>query len=222
VIPCLLLASAIASIAVPAGAQGPASERAVTIYRNPMSSRADLRELQKTQGRRCARRRDDGRAAIVVGRRTDECTFRTPVVGKDIDLSATVNLSKSTPRKLRRRIELGIGVRVGDDDAYELEVLPFHRRIVFSRTIDGDRQVLLREDESFVRGPGKTNRLTLRVFGSGVLAEVNGRQVSNMEDVRANAVRGRDTTLTIGSTRTANKARGLFDSVKVRVPDPNG
>ena len=75
----------------------------VGIYRNGMETTAQRSQLIKLAGASCARGGSDGALRIAIGKATDACSYRTPVLGRDLEISATERLLSGTPEALQRR-----------------------------------------------------------------------------------------------------------------------
>src|SRR4051794_19553725 len=94
------IATAVACLAT-AGAAS--AVKAVAIYANNMGSTAKRAQVVKIAGSNCDRGGSSVALRVNVGRRTDECTYRTPVVGRDVEIFATERLLSGTPRAIRKR-----------------------------------------------------------------------------------------------------------------------
>src|SRR5687767_42470 len=96
-----------------AAAAATALAAAVPIYSNDMSSTAERRDLIKVHGRNCDRGGSEVALRVKVGRGTADCSYRTPVIGRDLEIFSTERLLSGTPAAVRRRIYLGVGLRTG-------------------------------------------------------------------------------------------------------------
>ena len=90
-----LLATALAFLALATSA----GAALIGIYRNPMETSGQRAEAVKLSGERCARGGSDHAFRIAVGKRTKECSYRTPVIGRDLEISATMRLLSETPKR---------------------------------------------------------------------------------------------------------------------------
>ena len=224
----LALAAALA-VALPVGAQDEApapstqlrDETWLTLVTNTFADRDD--ELADWRGERCAERVSRSRFRTRVGKGTRSCSWRTVVLGRDLEVAATVAASSTTPRSIARRTSLGVVARGSDGSELRFSVIPKRRRWILSR-VDSERQttetVLGAGRNSKVRGTGKRTRIRLRVRGNQVSAEVRGEVVVALSDEKVGSLDGRTTGIGVFSDRIANRARGIFDSITIQVPDP--
>ena len=79
----------------------------IGIYRNGMETTAQRAQLVKLAGASCARGGSDGALRIAIGKATDACSYRTPVLGRDLEIAATERLLSGTPKALQRKAYLG-------------------------------------------------------------------------------------------------------------------
>src|SRR6478736_2052958 len=78
----------------------------IGIYRNGMESLAQRSQMVKLSGKTCARAGVGGAMRITVGKATSSCAYRTPVLGRDLELAATERLLSGTPVALQRKAYL--------------------------------------------------------------------------------------------------------------------
>jgi hypothetical protein len=203
----------------------------IGIYRNPMESKAQLGQVVKLAGRSCGRA-DAGHALrVTVGKRTEECSYRTPVFGRDLEIAATARLLGSTPKSLQKSTFVALSLRAGGGARYQLAVYPVQRKAQVRKVrSDGSVEYLdIEKDLSTVRGLDKANELRLRAFNvtegaekgdCRILAFVGGQRVSNVVDEAAGDLSGRASGFSVGSAKVAQGAQASFDDVVVRVPSP--
>ncbi len=203
----------------------------VGVYRNPMESKGQLAQVVKLSGRSCARGSSGHALRVVVGKRTKECSYRTPVIGRDLEIAATERLLSGTPKALRKSTFLALNLRSGGGARYQLAVFPLQRKAQL-RKIGPDGTILyldIEKDVAQVRGIDKANELRLRAFnvteGSEkgncrLLAYIGGKLVSNVVDEGAGDLSGRASGFSVGSAKVVKGAQASFDDVVVRVPGP--
>lgn len=204
----------------------------IGLYRNGMETDAQRGQIGKLSGERCGRGGSDHAFRITVGKGTGECAYRTPVVGRDLEILATERLFSSTPKAVKRKAFLAVNLRTGDAGAgYQLAVFPLQRKAQVRRIL-GDGQVEYLHIErgvSTVKGTDEANELRLRAFNvtSGpdrgkcrVVAFVGGQQVADVLDPAAGELQGRGSGFSIGAVGNAKGAVGSVDDVVVRVPNP--
>jgi hypothetical protein len=223
----MLLAVAMASMALVTSA----GAALVGVYRNPMESSGQRAEAVKLSGERCQGGGSDHAFRIVVGKRTRECSYRTPVIGRDLEISATMRLLEKTPRKVRKKAFLGLTLRSGGGAHYQLAVFPLQRKAQLRKTLsDGSVEFLdVEKDVRAVKGVKMANKLRLRAFnvttgpekGScRILGYVGKRLVADFTDRAAGDLSGRASGFVVGATKNAKGAVASVDDVVVRVPNP--
>lgn len=218
----IALAAAAALLALAGGALA-----AVTIYRNGFPGPVRMSEMRKvSEGGSCGRSNAGKTMSVRLGRRTLACSYRTPAIGKDLEIAVTGELSRKTPAALRRRVALAVAVRSGVRSDYTLTVYPGRRRWVLSRAArpaageDVTRTTLGAGREDFIRGSGRRNRLRIRAFGDTITAWVNEKIVARYTDPNTRPLTGRQATVSLLADRAARGGVARFDSVTVLVPDP--
>jgi hypothetical protein len=216
-----VLAVAATAIAAPVG-----------IYRNGMGTEAARGELRKLSGQSCAHGGSEEALRIKVGKRTNECAFRTPVIGRDLEISATSRLLSGTPKALRRKAFLAVNLRAGEQGAhYQLAIFPLQRKAQLRKTLgDGRTRYLeIAKGVRAVKGVNQANDLRLRAFNvtSGpdkgscrILAYVGRQLVADVTDEAAGDLQGRAVAVSVGAAKGANGLVGSVDDVVIRVPNP--
>jgi len=217
------LAVFLASLAVVSGA----GAAMIGIYRNGMETTAQRAQLVKLSGRNCARGGIDDALRVVIGKRARECAYRTPVVGRDLEIAATERLLSGTPKKLQRKVFLSVVLRAGGGARYQLAVFPVQRKVQLRKVLgDGTiRYLAIVKNESAVRGINRANKLRLSAVNVDpgqcrLLASVGGKRVVDFIDARAGELSGRASGFSVGSAKGATGAVASFDDVVVRVPSP--
>src|SRR5215470_2351975 len=94
----------------------------IGIYRNSMASLAQRKQMVKLSGRSCDRAGVGGAMRVVIGKKTSACSYRTPVLGRDLEIAATERLLSGTPTSLQRKAFLGLELRAGGGAKYALLV----------------------------------------------------------------------------------------------------
>jgi hypothetical protein len=223
----MLLAAAMACLALSTSA----GAALVGIYRNPMETSGQRGEAVKLSGERCSRGGSDHALRVVVGKRTKECSYRTPVIGRDLEISATMRLLSKTPKKLRKKAFLGLTLRSGDGAHYQLTVFPMQRKTQLRKTLpDGSVKFLrIEKDVRSAKGIDGPNELRLRAFnittgpdkGScRILGYVGKVQVADFTDRAAGDLPGRASGFVVGATKNAKGAAASIDDLVVRAPNP--
>jgi len=199
----------------------------IGIYRNGMETTAQRSQLVKLSGRSCMRGGANGTLRIAIGRRTKECSYRTPVIGRDLEIAATERLLSGTPRGLQRKVFLAVELRAGGGAKYQLAVYPLQRKVQLRKVQDdGTIQYLaIVKNESAVKGIDQANKLRLgAINGAGgecrLLASVGGKPVADVVDTAAGDLSGRASGFSVGAASGATGTVASVDDVVVRVPSP--
>jgi hypothetical protein len=199
----------------------------IGIYRNGMETTSQRSQLVKLSGRDCARAGAGDALRITIGRRTKECAYRTPVIGRDLEIAATERLLSGTPKSLRNKAFLGVQLRAGAGARYQLAVYPLQRKVQL-RKISGDgsvRYLAIVKNERAVRGIDRANKLRLSAINEGpgearLLASLGRKRVAEFLDTTAGEIGGRASGFSVGSAKGANGVVASVDDVVVRVPSP--
>lgn len=203
----------------------------IGIYRNGMESEAQRAQIVKLSGERCGRGGSDHAVKVVVGKGTGECAYRTPVIGRDLEVAAVGRLLDGTPKPVQRKAFLAVNLRTGGAGAgYQLAVFPLQGKAQLRKLLsDGRIEYLHVEKGVRAKGLNRANELRLRAFNitSGpekgscrILAYVGGRLVADVTDPAAGELEGRASGFSLGAVGNAKGAVGSFDDVVVRVPTP--
>lgn len=198
----------------------------VVVYKNPFSKRSDFKQIVKLKG---AAGKDCGKSwkgkkalGFTVDRGPEQCTLQTPVEGDKkrpdhtIQVEAKV-IKRKTDRKVRDSAFVGVALRANQRSNYELRVNPKQRRWQLLKSGD----VVERGREKGIEGLDRKNRLRLDAAESTLTARVNGIKLAVFKDREPAEVSGRKAALTYGNGKRSRKdVEGIFDKVKVLVPDP--
>jgi hypothetical protein len=202
----------------------------IGIYRNGMETTAQRAQLVKLAGGSCARGGSEGALRIAIGKGTDACSYRTPVLGRDLEISATERLLSGTPPAAQHKAYLALELRAGGGAKYQLLVFPLQRKAQLLKvTGAGTEYLAIEKDVKTVMGVNKANALRLRAINAGsgpergqakLFAYVGGTLVAEATDEGAGELSGRATSVAIGAAKSANGVVGSVDDVVVRVPSP--
>jgi hypothetical protein len=222
-----ILLVALAAVLLAAVAAGAAM---VGIYRNDMTTTARRGELIKLSGRSCTRGGSTAALRIAVGKRTPECSYRTPVLGRDLEIAATERLLSGTPKSVQQKAFLGLELRAGGGAKYQMLVFPLQRKIQLIKIAAGGAEYLaVDRDEKAVMGINKANQLRLRAINvtsgpekgqSHLFAYVGGVLVAEANDETAGDLTGRASAVSVGATKNADGVIASVDDVVLRVPGP--
>lgn len=205
----------------------------IGIYRNPMENKGQLAQIFKLSGERCARAGSEGAFGITIGKATKECSYRTPVLGRDLEIGATMRLlsKPQVAKSVQRSMYLALDLRAGGGARYQLAVYPLQDKAQIRKVrADGTIEYLdIEKEVAGVVGAEKPNQLRLRAFNitSGeekgtcqLLAYVGGQLVAEANDPGAGELTGRASGFSLGSAKVAKGAGATVDDVVVRVPSP--
>jgi hypothetical protein len=202
----------------------------IGIYRNGMESLAQRSQLVKLSGKTCARAGVSGAMRITIGKATSSCSYRTPVLGRDLEIAATERLLSGTPTALQRKAYLGLMLRAGGGAKYALLVFPRQKKAQLIKvTSEGTKYLAIAKNEKAVVGINEANKLRLRAVnvtsgpekGQGRLfAYVGNKLVGEAKDAAAGDLSGRASAVVVGTIKNGNGVVASVDDVVVRVPSP--
>lgn len=208
-----------------------ASAALIGIYRNSMESDGQRAQVAKLSGERCARGGSSTAFRIVVGKQTKECSYRTPVFGRDLEIAATGRLSSETPKPVQHGAYLSLDLRSGGGARYQLAAYPLQDKTQVRKILaDGSIEYLdIEKEVPGVGGVDRATELRLRAFNvtegdekgnCHILAFIGGKLISDVTDEGAGDLSGRASGFSVGSAKVAKGAQASFDNVVVRVPGP--
>jgi hypothetical protein len=202
----------------------------IGIYRNGMESLAQRSQLVKLSGKSCARAGAGGAMRITVGKATSSCSFRTPVLGRDLEIAATERLLSGTPTALQRKAYLGLMLRAGGGSKYALLVFPRQKKAQLIKvTGEGTKYLAIAKNEKAVVGINEANKLRLRAVNvtngpekgqARLFAYVGNKLVGEAKDDGAGDLSGRASAVVVGTIKNGNGIVASVDDVVVRVPSP--
>lgn len=223
-------AAFLAALAVGLLACAVAGAAMIGIYRNSMETLAQRSQLVKLSGANCARAGANGAMRITLGKKTAACSFRTPVLGRDLEIAATERLLSGTPENLQRKAFLGLELRAGAGAKYQLLVFPRQKKAQLVKvTSEGAKYLAIAKNEKAVMGINEANVLQLRAvnISSGpekghaqLFAYVGKTLVGEATDAGAGELTGRNSAVIVGTVKNGNGVVASVDDVVVRVPSP--
>jgi hypothetical protein len=227
-----LTAGALAAVAATLAVAGSAAAALIGVYRNNMETDAQRGQIVKLLGDRCGRGGSSTAFRIVVGKATRECAYRTPVIGRDLEIAAVARLLSSTPKPVQRRAFVALNLRAGGAGGrYQLAVFPLQRKAQLRKQLpDGSVEYLqIEKNVQTVQGADRANQLRLRAFNvtSGpekgschLLAYVGAKLVADVTDPAAGELEGRTSGFSVGAAGNAKGATASVDDVVLRIPSP--
>jgi hypothetical protein len=223
-------ATVLAALAVGLLACAVAGAAMIGVYRNPMESLGQRSQMVKLSGRSCARAGVGGALRVTVGKATSSCSYRTPVLGRDLEIAATERLLSGTPKALQKKAYLGLELRAGGGAKYALLVFPGQRKAQLIKvTKEGTDYLAIAENEKAVGRINEANKLRLRAVNvtSGpekgqarLFGYVGSTLVGEAEDEGAGELSGRASAVVVGTIKNGNGIVASVDDLVVRVPSP--
>jgi hypothetical protein len=200
----------------------------VGIYRNGMDTTAQRAQLVKLAGASCSRGGSEGALRIAVGKRTDACSYRSPVLGRDLEIAATGRLLSGTPEALRKKAYLALELRAGGGAKYQLLAFPLQRKVQLVKvTSAGSEYLAITKAVKDLMGVNKANALRLRAVNvtsgperghAALSAYVGGSLVAEATDAAGGELSGRAAGVAVGALKGANGVIASVDDVVVRIP----
>jgi hypothetical protein len=202
----------------------------IGIYRNGMETTAQRAQLVKLSGGACTRGGSEGALRIAIGKKTEACAYRTPVLGRDLEIAATERLLSGTPPAVQQKAYLGLQLRAGSGAKYQLLVFPLQRKVQLVRVAEGETEFLaIKKNVATVMGVNKANALRLRAInvasgpekGQAKLQAFLGSElVAEATDEFPGEVGGLASAVSVGAAKSADGVIASVDDVVVRVPSP--
>jgi hypothetical protein len=217
-----VLAAALGLVAVAS-----ASGAFVAIYRNALETTAQRSEILKVAGKSCTRGGGQASLNITVGKLTEECAYRTPVIGSDLEIAATGRILPPTTPAVAKKAFLGMQLRVGGGGKLEFRVFPAQQKVqIVKVTSEGIDYLAIKKKVKAVQPPEKANVLRLRVIdGAGEEAGtckiggyLGGEQVVEASDEACGEIDGEMTALSAGAPNNGSGLTAGFEAIVVRVP----
>jgi hypothetical protein len=203
----------------------------IGIYRNAMETTGQRSQAVKLSGARCSRGGSSKALRVTIGKATRECAYRTPVIGRDLEIATTARLLSATPKPLRPGAFLAVNLRSGGGGRYQLAVYPLQRKVQLRKASpEGGIEYLdIAKDVAGVKGLDMANKLRLRAFNvtageekgaCRLLGFLGGKLVVEATDETAGELAGRASGFSVGAAKSAKGAEASFDDVVIRVPSP--
>jgi hypothetical protein len=205
---------------------GVASAAFVAIYRNALETTAQRSEATKLAGKECTRGGAKTTLLVTVGKLTEECAYKTPVVGQDLEIAATGSISTATPPKVAKKAFLALQLRAGGGGKLELRVFPGQQKAQIARATEAGIKYLAVAKNIVSLKEAKSVVLRLRVIESAGEAAgtckiggyLSGEQVIEAEDPACGELEGEGTALAAGATNNGVGVIASFAAIVVRVP----
>ncbi|MGD9737535.1 MAG: hypothetical protein AB7V58_18285 [Solirubrobacterales bacterium] len=220
-----LAAATMAALAAGLLACAVAGAAMVGIYRNGLETTPQRAELVKLFGRNCKRGGGEDAIRVLLGKKTDSCAYRTPVIGRDVELAATERILSGTPRALLRRAYVAIQLRAGGGSKYELRAFPAQRKAQLIKVSEaGTKYLAIKKNLKMIGGVNEPTVVRLRVekaggdAGAAIAAFIGPEVVGEVEDEAAGELKGEFSAASVGANKIAEGLIGSIDDLVVRVP----
>lgn len=210
-----------------------ATAESIGVYRNTMESDGQRGQVRKLSGKACKSGGSSTAFRVFVGKATSECAYRTPVVGRDLEIAAVGRLLGQTPKPLQRKAFIALDLRAAEGSGYQLAVYPGQAKAQLRKLSPGGgvEYLHIEKNVATLRGLDEANQLRLQAFNvtSGpekgschLLAYVGAKVVADVTDPAAGELEGQASGFSIGASGNAKGAVASFDDVVIRVPSPFG
>jgi hypothetical protein len=197
----------------------------VGIYRNGLETQPQRAELVKLFGRSCKRGGGEDSIRVLLGKKTDSCAFRTPVIGRDLELAATERILSGTPKALQRKAYVAIQLRAGGGSKYELRAFPVQRKAQLIKVSEaGTKYLAIKKNVKGIGGINEPTVVRLRVekaagdASATITAFIGPEMVGEATDEAASEVSGEFAAASVGANKIAEGLAGSIDDLVVRVP----
>jgi len=224
-----IVVALIGTLALVSAVQAASSLTLASYSLKSASSRDEMRQIGNGN---CNRGGSSSAFRFTIGKKTKECFYRVPVVGKSLEISASARLFKSTPKKVRSQAYVAVNLRQASDGSrYQLSIFPSGRRYQVKKVFSDGKVEMLENGKAGnkINGFDEANRISLRAYNgvdgadagtARIMAMANGNKLAVVDDDRGNELEGQDSTFSIGSKNNATGAIGSFTSILMRMPDP--
>ncbi len=197
----------------------------VGIYRNGLETKPQRSELVKLFGRSCQRGGGEDAIRVVLGKKTDSCAFRTPVIGRNLEIAATERILSGTPKPLQGKAYVAVQLRTGGGDKYEVRAFPMQKKAQLIKVSEaGTKYLAVKKNIKEIGGVNEPTVVRLRVekaageASAAVAAYVGPTVVGEVSDEAAGELSGEFSAVSVGATKIAEGLIGSIDDLVVRVP----
>lgn len=202
-----------------------ASAAMVAIYRNGLESTAQRGELINVFGRSCKRGGGEDAIRIALGKKTDSCAYRTPVIGRDLEIAATERILSGTPKALQNKAYVSVQLRVGGGSKYELRAFPVQKKAQLLKVSEaGTKYLAIKKNVKEIGAINEPTVVRLKVektageASAAIAAYIGPTAVGEVSDEAAGEVTGEVSAVAVGATKIAEGLVGSIDDLVVRVP----
>lgn len=197
----------------------------VGIYRNGLETKAQRSEMIKLLGRNCQRGGGEAAIRVVLGKKTDSCAYRTPVIGRDLEIAATESILSGTPKPLQQKAYVAVQLRTGGGNKYEVRAFPLQKKAQLIKVSEaGTKYLAVKKNVKEIGGIDEPTVVRLRVekttgtASASLAAFVGPTVVGETTDEAAGELSGEFSAVSVGATKIAEGLIGSIDDLVVRVP----
>jgi hypothetical protein len=217
--------AALAALAAGLLACAVAGAAMVGIYRNGLETTPQRAEMIKLSGRSCKRGGGEDAIRVLLGKKTDSCAYRTPVIGRDLEIAATERILSGTPKALQRKAYVAVQLRTGGGNKYEVRAFPVQKKAQLIKVSEaGTKYLAVKKNLKGIGGVNEPTVVRLRVekaegaASAAVAAFVGPTVVGEATDEAAGELAGEFSAVSVGATKIAEGLLGSIDDLVVRVP----
>ena len=198
----------------------------VGIYRNGLETQPQRAEMIKLFGRSCKRGGGEDAIRVVLGAKTDSCAYRTPVIGRELEIAATERILSGTPKPLQSKSYVAVQLRTGGGDKYEVRAFPTQKKAQLIKVSEARTKYLaVKKNNTEIGAINEPTVVRLRIekaaegtTGATVAAYVGPTVVGEVTDEAASEVACEFSSVSVGATKIAEGLIGSIDDLVVRVP----
>lgn len=197
----------------------------VGIYRNGLETQQQRAQMVKMFGRSCKRGGGEDSIRVLLGEKTDSCAYRTPVIGRDLELAATGRILSGTPKALQRKAYVAVQLRAGGGNKYELRAFPVQRKAQLLKVSEaGTKYLAIKKNLKAIGGINEPTVVRLRVVkapgeaSAAIAAFIGPTVVGEVTDEMAGELTGEFSAVSVGANKIAEGLAGSIDDLVVRVP----
>jgi hypothetical protein len=197
----------------------------VGIYRNGLETKPQRSEMIKLAGRSCKRGGGEDAIRVLLGKKTDSCAYRTPVIGRNLEVAATERILSGTPKALQNKAYVAVQLRTGGGNKYEVRAFPMQKKAQLIKVSEaGTKYLAVKKNVKEIgdinaptvvrlkveKAPGEASAAVVAFIGPTVIGEVT--------DEAAGELTGEFSAVSVGATKIAEGLIGSIDDLVVRVP----
>jgi hypothetical protein len=197
----------------------------VGIYRNGLETKPQRSELIKLFGRSCKRGGGEDAIRVLLGKKTDSCAYRTPVIGRDLEIAATERILSGTPKALQNKAYVAVQLRTGGGNKYEVRAFPMQKKAQLIKVSEaGTKYLAVKKNVKEIGDINAPTVVRLKVekttgeASAAVAAYVGPTVIGEVSDEAAGEVTGEFSAVSVGATKIAEGLIGSIDDLVVRVP----